>query len=129
MGCLATDATHRDQTARTHPGSRGSGAAGPRTKRAQMTREALNSVTSAPTISSIEDGRTAIDKIDTQLRALVGARLDVSRQIQALRSADGGPRIEHSRENEIIAAWSGELGPRGVEIALSILTLCRGSLT
>ncbi len=94
-----------------------------------MTSQALNSAMSMPTVASIVDGRQAINGIDTQLRALVGARLEVSRQIQALRCADGGPRIEHARENEIIAAWSQELGPRGVEIALSILTLCRGSLT
>jgi chorismate mutase len=94
-----------------------------------MTRHPLDAFPSATTISSIEDGRTAIDTIDGQLRALVGARLDVSRQIQALRSVDGGPRIQHARENEIIAAWSQELGPRGVEIAMSILTLCRGPLT
>ncbi len=94
-----------------------------------MTSHALPSATPAPTISSIADGRQTIDEIDIQLRALVGTRLEISRQIQALRSADGGPRIQHGRENEIITAWSRELGPRGVEIALSILTLCRGSLT
>ncbi len=94
-----------------------------------MTSHALPSVTPAPTISSIADGRQTIDEIDVQLRALVGARLEISRQIQALRSSDGGPRIQHQRENEIITAWSRELGPCGVEIALSILTLCRGSLT
>ncbi|AEH08395.1 MULTISPECIES: chorismate mutase [Protofrankia] len=94
-----------------------------------MTSHALPAATPAPAVSSIADGRQAIDEIDTQLRALVGARLEISQQIQALRSADGGPRIQHERENEIITAWSRELGPRGAEIALSILTLCRGSLT
>jgi chorismate mutase len=83
----------------------------------------------APTIASIADGRQAIDDIDAALRKLVSARRDVSRQIQALRSADGGPRIQHGRENEIIAAWADELGPHGVEIALAVLTLCRGTAT
>ncbi|OHV37898.1 MULTISPECIES: chorismate mutase [Pseudofrankia] len=83
----------------------------------------------APTIASIDEGRRLIDNLDVQLRDLVAVRRDISRQIQALRSADGGPRVQHGRENEIIAAWADELGPRGVEIALAVLTLCRGSLT
>jgi len=83
----------------------------------------------APTIASIDEGRALIDDIDVQLRGLVAVRRDISRQIQTRRTTDGGPRVQHSRENEIIAAWADELGPRGVEIALAILTLCRGSLT
>jgi chorismate mutase len=84
---------------------------------------------SAPTIASIAEGRGLIDGIDVRLRDLVTMRRDISRQVQTLRNTEGGPRIQHSRENEIIAAWADELGPRGVEIALAILTLCRGSLT
>lgn len=91
--------------------------------------DANSTVSNAPTIASIDEGREAIDAIDVQLRDLVSARRDISRQIQAFRSADGGPRIQHARENEIIAAWADALGPRGVEIALAVLTLCRGSLT
>ncbi|WP_045879290.1 chorismate mutase [Pseudofrankia sp. DC12] len=83
----------------------------------------------APTIASIDEGRRLIDGIDVQLRDLVAVRRDISRQIQTQRTTDGGPRVQHSRENEIIAAWADELGPRGVEIALAVLTLCRGSLT
>ncbi|MBL7501368.1 chorismate mutase [Frankia sp. CNm7] len=83
----------------------------------------------APTIASIDEGRRLIDDIDVQLRALVAVRRDISRQIQTLRTGEGGPRVQHGRENEIIAAWADDLGPRGVEIALAVLTLCRGSLT
>ncbi|KJE25113.1 chorismate mutase [Frankia torreyi] len=79
------------------------------------------------TISNIAEGRQHIDDIDAQLRELLATRRDLSRQIQALRSAEGGPRIEHARENEIIAVWANELGPRGVEIAMAVLTLCRGA--
>lgn len=89
---------------------------------------AVDAPSSAPTIASIDEGRQLIDDIDAQLRSLVAVRRDLSRQIQALRSADGGPRIQHARENEIIAVWADELGPRGVEIALAVLTLCRGSV-
>ncbi|MCK9893757.1 chorismate mutase [Frankia sp. AgB32] len=80
----------------------------------------------APTISTIAEGRQLIDDIDAQVRALLASRRDLSGQIQALRSVEGGPRIEHARENEIIAAWADQLGPRGVEIAMAVLTLCRG---
>jgi chorismate mutase len=83
----------------------------------------------APTIATVDEGRRLIDEIDIQLRDLVAVRRDVSRQVQTLRTGDGGPRVQHARENEIIAAWADELGPRGVEIALAVLTLCRGSLT
>jgi chorismate mutase len=87
------------------------------------------STAAAPTVTTIDEGRQLIDSIDAQLRSLVAVRRDVSRQIQTLRSADGGPRIQHGRENEIIAAWADQLGPRGVEIALAVLTLCRGTLS
>lgn len=78
-------------------------------------------------ISTIAEGRQLIDDIDAQLRALLTARRDLSGQIQALRTVEGGPRIEHARENEIIALWADQLGPRGVEIAMAVLTLCRGA--
>jgi len=90
---------------------------------------ARSAAQTAPTIASIDEGRRLIDDLDVQLRDLVAVRRDISRQIQALRTTDGGPRVQHGRENEIIAAWADELGPRGVEIALAVLTLCRGSLT
>ncbi|WP_018502218.1 chorismate mutase [Parafrankia discariae] len=84
---------------------------------------------SAPrTIASIDEGRQLIDDIDARLRELVTARKELSRQVQALRAEEGGPRIQHGRENEIIASWADDLGPRGVEIAVAVLTLCRGNL-
>lgn len=91
--------------------------------------DVVDASTTAPTIASIDEGRQLINEIDARLRDLVATRRGLSRQIQALRSAGGGPRIQHGRENEIIAAWADELGPRGVEIALAVLTLCRGSVT
>jgi chorismate mutase len=97
-----------------------------------MTEQTVSDADAAgvtPTIGSIAEGRTRIDDIDATLRRLVADRREISRQIQAKRATDGGPRIQHGRENEIIAAWSDELGPRGVEIAMAILTLCRGSLS
>ncbi|CUU61166.1 chorismate mutase [Frankia sp. CcI49] len=90
--------------------------------------ESATPATSAPTIASIDEGRQLIDDIDIRIRALVATRKDLSAQVQALRAAAGGPRVEHGRENAIITAWADELGPRGAEIALAVLTLCRGNL-
>lgn len=83
---------------------------------------------SAPAVSCVEDGRRRIDQIDADLRALIAARKEVSRQVQALRAAAGGPRIQHARENYVVAGYARELGPCGVEIARALLTLCRGGL-
>ncbi|ABD13165.1 chorismate mutase [Frankia sp. CcI156] len=88
----------------------------------------VDAPSTAPAIASIDEGRQLIDDIDAQLRDLVATRRDLSQQIQALRSAEGGPRIQHARENEIIAIWADKLGPRGVEIAMAVLTLCRGTV-
>jgi chorismate mutase len=82
----------------------------------------------ADDVASVDEGRRALDEIDATLRQLVGTRREISHKIQKLRVQEGGPRIQHGRENEIIAAYADELGPRGVDIALAVLTLCRGSL-
>lgn len=81
-----------------------------------------------PVVESIDEGRAAINEIDRQLRDLVASRREISRRIQTLRATEGGPRIQHGRENEIVGAWSDQFGPAGVDIALAILTLCRGTL-
>jgi chorismate mutase len=80
---------------------------------------------SAP-IGDVAAGRAQLDAIDEQIRALVIARRQVSHQVQQLRRAAGGPRIEHSRENEILARYSDALGRPGVSLALAVLELCRG---
>jgi chorismate mutase len=91
-----------------------------------MTSSVASSAPSA--IGSIGEGREAIDGIDQRLRDLLAERREISAQIQRLRAAEGGPRIEHGRENAIITAWSERLGPAGVDIAMAVLALCRGSL-
>ena len=79
--------------------------------------------------TDIATGRARLDAIDEQIRALVLARRDVSQQVQQLRRAAGGPRIEHARENEILARYSAALGRPGVSLALAVLELCRGQQT
>lgn len=81
------------------------------------------------TVADIASGRARLDAIDEQIRALVLARREVSQQVQQLRRAAGGPRIEHARENEILARYSAALGRPGVSLALAVLELCRGQQT
>jgi chorismate mutase len=83
----------------------------------------------AEPISDVPAGRAQLDAIDEQIRELVRARQQVSHQVQQLRRAAGGPRIEHSRENEILARYSDALGRPGVTLALAVLELCRGQRT
>jgi chorismate mutase len=77
-------------------------------------------------VASVADGRALIDGLDDQVRALLLRRAAISRQVQALRQAGGGPRVQHRRENEIIAEYRAALGRPGVGVALAILGLCRG---
>ena len=80
-------------------------------------------------IADIASGRARLDAIDEQIRELVRARQRVSKQVQQLRRAAGGPRIEHSRENEILTRYSSALGRPGVALAMAVLELCRGQHT
>lgn len=77
-------------------------------------------------VTDVASGRARLDAIDEQIRDLVQARRRVSQQVQQLRRAAGGPRIEHSRENEILNRYSEALGRPGVSLALAVLELCRG---
>jgi chorismate mutase len=76
--------------------------------------------------SAIAHEREAIDAIDRQLVHLVRERIDVSRRIQALRAAAGGPRIARGREREVVARWTTELGEPGAAVAEALLALARG---
>jgi chorismate mutase len=78
------------------------------------------------TITSVDEGRARLDEIDEQIRELVLARQEVSRQVQQLRRAAGGPPIEHARENEILSRYGDALGRSGVSLALAVLEICRG---
>lgn len=77
-------------------------------------------------VTDVASGRARLDAIDEQIRELVQTRRRVSQQVQQLRRAAGGPRIEHSRENEILNRYSEALGRPGVSLALAVLELCRG---
>ncbi|MBV9291994.1 MAG: chorismate mutase [Frankiales bacterium] len=85
-----------------------------------------NDLSTLDPIATVADGRARLDDIDDRLLALLAERRDVSRQVQQLRIDAGGSRVEHSRENAIIRRWVDILGDGGAELALSVLSLCRG---
>ena len=78
------------------------------------------------TLPSVASGRARIDEIDADIVALIAERTAVSGQIQRLRQAEGGPRVVHARENEVVGRWRGALGRPGATIALALLELGRG---
>jgi len=75
---------------------------------------------------SVLSGRERIDALDGQIAELVLRRVEVSKQIQAARIAEGGRRVDVRRENEIIARYNGALGRPGTAIAMALLELGRG---
>jgi chorismate mutase len=88
----------------------------------------MTTSTSTPAVATVADGRAMLDDIDSRLMQLLGERRAVSKQVQQLRVADGGSRVEHSRENAIIRRWADTLGDGGAELALAVLAHCRGRL-
>jgi chorismate mutase len=89
----------------------------------------MPTATNEDRISSVDDGRARLDAIDSSIIELLGQRQHVSKQVQALRVAAGGSRVEHSRENAIIRRWSDALGESGVDLAMAVLNHCRGRAT
>jgi chorismate mutase len=79
-------------------------------------------------MSTVTSLRDEIDQIDHELVELVRRRREVSRAIQAARMAEGGPRVVHAREAEVVERWRSSLGTPGGRIALALLELGRGEL-
>ncbi len=75
---------------------------------------------------SVLSGRERIDALDDRIAELVRRRIEVSRQIQAARIADGGRRVDLRRETEIIDRYGAALGRPGTTIAMALLELGRG---
>ncbi|RAJ71813.1 chorismate mutase [Streptomyces sp. Amel2xB2] len=72
--------------------------------------------------------RPRIDELDARIIALVQERRSVSAGIQQARIAAGGTRVHLAREMEILDRYRGELGRHGTQLAMTLLTLCRGRL-
>ena len=80
-----------------------------------------------PTESEIADLRVEIDRLDSEILALVKRRTQVSQRIGAARMAAGGPRIVYSREMTVLQRFR-DLGPEGRELGMLLLRLGRGPL-
>ncbi|MEU0940543.1 MULTISPECIES: chorismate mutase [unclassified Embleya] len=71
-------------------------------------------------------GRARIDDLDRRIIELITERVDTSAEIQRVRVASGGARVQLSREMEVIARYRDGLGKPGTTVALTLLELCRG---
>ncbi|GCD95461.1 chorismate mutase [Embleya hyalina] len=88
----------------------------------------MDDTTTPPQTSEdvIDAGRTRIDDLDRRIIALITERVDISAEIQRVRVAAGGARVQLSREMEVIARYREGLGKPGTTVALTLLELCRG---
>lgn len=81
-----------------------------------------------PVDSRIDELRTAISAIDGEILALVGRRIELSREVGALRMAAGGTRVALGREQEIVNRFAAALGADGTALAMLLLRAGRGRL-
>jgi chorismate mutase len=70
--------------------------------------------------------REQIDAVDLELIAAAQRRIALSKEIQAVRLAHGGPGRVHSRELKIVNTYVEGLGRGGSQLALTLLELSRG---
>ena len=70
--------------------------------------------------------RARIDELDSRLLELVSERREVSREIQALRTAAGDTTVSPAREQQIRQAYADALGEHGADLAAAVLVVCRG---
>ncbi|GGN63114.1 chorismate mutase [Streptomyces kronopolitis] len=76
----------------------------------------------------ITDARQRIDDLDGRIIGLVQERMAVSAVIQRERLTSGGRRVNLSREMEILAHYSDQLGKPGTALAMTLLELSRGQI-
>ena len=72
--------------------------------------------------------REQIDAVDDAIIRLVNERTSLSRNVGALRSAAGGPRLSLSRENQILGKFAAALGGNGTPLAMLLLKISRGRM-
>ncbi|MFE0044152.1 chorismate mutase [Streptomyces albireticuli] len=77
---------------------------------------------------AITGARQRIDDLDGRIIGLVQERMAVSAVIQRERIGSGGPRVNLSREMEILNHYSEQLGKPGTALAMTLLELCRGRI-
>ncbi|MER7044393.1 chorismate mutase [Streptomyces jumonjinensis] len=76
----------------------------------------------------ISGARERIDALDDRIIGLVQERMAVSAVIQDARIASGGPRVNLSREMEVLDHFREALGKPGTALAMTVLELCRGRI-
>ncbi|MEV7686386.1 chorismate mutase [Streptomyces bungoensis] len=77
---------------------------------------------------TIADARRRIDALDDRIIGLIQERMAVSTVVQQTRIADGGRRVNLSREMEILGRYREALGRPGTALAMTLLELCRGRI-
>lgn len=77
---------------------------------------------------TIADARMRIDALDDRIIGLIQERMAVSTVVQQTRIADGGRRVNLSREMEILGRYREALGRPGTALAMTLLELCRGRI-
>ncbi|MBA2391077.1 MAG: chorismate mutase [Geodermatophilaceae bacterium] len=81
-----------------------------------------------PVDSRIDALRTDITAIDEQILALVARRVELSREVGALRMAAGGTRLSLAREQVVVDRFTAGLGADGTALAMLLLRAGRGRL-
>ncbi|CAL9434062.1 chorismate mutase [Streptomyces sp. enrichment culture] len=71
--------------------------------------------------------RADLDRVDAEIRALVGRRRELSRAIQSIRLTSGGTRTDLAREMRVISPYTEAYGRQGTAIAMALLEICRGT--
>ncbi|GLZ30414.1 hypothetical protein Lesp02_26030 [Lentzea sp. NBRC 105346] len=79
------------------------------------------------TAPDIDELRQEIDHLDAEILRLVQRRVEVSQIIGATRIANGGTKIVHNREIDVLNRYK-PLGPEGKDLALILLKMGRGPL-
>ncbi|MFC0544477.1 chorismate mutase [Kutzneria chonburiensis] len=72
--------------------------------------------------------REEIDHLDAEIIRLVRRRAEVSGIVGKTRMANGGTKLVHNRELDILARYREGLGPEGKDLALILLRMGRGPL-
>ncbi|OUD00376.1 chorismate mutase [Streptomyces swartbergensis] len=85
------------------------------------------SQTESTALADVSALRADLDLVDAEIRALVGRRRELSREIQRIRQASGGTRTDLTREMRVISPYTEAYGRQGTAIAMALLEICRGT--
>ncbi|MFD5163214.1 chorismate mutase [Streptomyces hawaiiensis] len=83
--------------------------------------------TESTALADVSALRADLDLVDAEIRALVGRRRELSREIQRIRQAAGGTHTDLTREMRVISPYTEAYGRQGTAIAMALLEICRGT--